>query len=59
MDEAFARIEAGGLGMHPKTIRPLAEAGIPMQVRSIDAPERPGTPIVPEEGAADALWPAP
>jgi len=59
MDEAFARIEAGGLGMHPKTIRPLAEAGIPMQVRSIDAPKRPGTPIVPEEGAADALWPAP
>ncbi|MCS4121364.1 aspartate kinase [Salinibacter ruber] len=59
MEEALARSASGGLGMHPKTLRPLADAGIPMQVRSIVAPECPGTPIVPAERTADALWPAP
>lgn len=59
MEQAFARIESGGLGMHPKTLRPLAEAGIPMQVRSIDRPTHPGTPIVPEGATLEALWPAP
>jgi len=59
MEQAFARIESGGLGMHPKTLRPLAEAGIPMQVRSIDQPDQPGTPIVPKDATAEALWPAP
>ncbi len=59
MEEAFARIESGGLGMHPKTLRPLAEAGIPMQVRSIDEPDRPGTPIVPEDSTVNRLWPTP
>jgi aspartate kinase len=59
MEQAFARIESGGLGMHPKTLRPLAEAGIPMQVRSIDRPDHPGTPIVPKNATAEALWPVP
>ena len=59
MEEAVDRSASGGLGMHPKTLRPLADAGIPMQVRSIVAPDRPGTPIVPADGTADALWPAP
>lgn len=48
MEEALARTEAGRLGMHPKTLRPLADAGIPMQVRSIDEPDGAGTQIVPE-----------
>lgn len=48
MEEAFARTEAGRLGMHPKTLRPLVDAGIPMQVRSIDDPDGTGTQIVPE-----------
>jgi len=48
MEEAFARTESGRLGMHPKTLRPLAKAGIPMQVRSIDVPDGRGTQIVPE-----------
>ncbi len=59
MEEAIARSASGGLGMHPKTLRPLADAGIPMQVRSIVAPECPGTPIVPADSTADALWPMP
>lgn len=59
MEEAFAMTESGDLGMHPKTLRPLAHAGIPMQVRSIETPERAGTSILPEEVSADVLWPEP
>jgi len=59
MEQAVARSASGGLGMHPKTLRPLADAGIPMQVRSIVAPESPGTSIVPAGSTADALWPQP
>jgi len=51
--------ESGDLGMHPKTLRPLARADIPMQVRSIDAPERTGTCILPEGVSLDVLWPTP
>ncbi len=50
MEQAFALTESGRLGMHPKTLRPLAEAGLPMQVRSIDAPDGPGTRIRPQDG---------
>ncbi len=59
MEEAFAMTESGDLGMHPKTLRPLADAGIPMQVRSIVEPERTGTCILPECGSTDPLWPPP
>jgi aspartate kinase len=48
MEEAFALTESGRLGMHPKTLRPLVEANIPMQVRSIDRPDGRGTRIVPD-----------
>ena len=58
MEDAFARTEAGRLGMHPKTLRPLAEAGIPMQVRSIDDPGGTGTQIVPE-GRSNVLFTPP
>lgn len=39
--------EAGRLGMHPKALRPLMEAGIPARIACIDTPDRPGTRIVP------------
>lgn len=48
MEKAYAMTESGRLGMHPKTLRPLVEAGIPMQVRCIDAPSAPGTRILPD-----------
>lgn len=48
MEEAFALTESGRLGMHPKTLRPLSEANIPMQVRSIECPDGQGTQIIPE-----------
>ena len=47
MEEAYARTESGKLGMHPKTLRPLAHAEIPMQVRSILDPAARGTCILP------------
>ena len=59
MDEAFAMTESGDLGMHPKTLRPLADANIPMQVRSIMQPDRPGTSILPTDVSTEALWPVP
>ena len=51
MDEAYAMTESGRLGMHPKTLRPLVDADIPMQVRSIVEPGGTGTQIVPEPAA--------
>lgn len=57
MEEAYAMTESGRLGMHPKTLRPLAEADISMQVRSIVAPERTGTCILPKTKEPDAVWP--
>ena len=48
MESAVARTEAGELGMHPKTLRPLVDAGIPLHIRSIVDLEAPGTRIVPE-----------
>lgn len=57
MEQAFAWTESGRLGMHPKTLRPLAERAIPMQVRSIDRPTAPGTQIVPDAAGTPAFWP--
>jgi len=59
MEEAYAMTESGTLGMHPKTLRPLAEADIPMQVRSIVEPDRTGTQILPEGAGGQDLWPPP
>lgn len=55
MEKAYALTESDRLGMHPKTLRPLVEAGIPMQVRSIDEPEAPGTQILPDGANGDHL----
>lgn len=49
MEKAFALTESGRLGLHPKTLRPLVEAGIPLYIRSIIEPEAPGTHVVPSE----------
>ena len=57
MEQAFAWTESGRLGMHPKTLRPIAEQAIPMQVRSIDRPTAPGTQIVPDAAGTPAFWP--
>lgn len=57
MDAAFALTESGRLGMHPKTLRPLVEAGIPMQVRSIETPDAPGTRILPAGVSEASLIP--
>ncbi|MFB6272078.1 MAG: aspartate kinase [Salinibacter sp.] len=57
MEEAFAMTESGDLGMHPKTLRPLVDADIPMQVRSIVEPEKAGTRILPETKEPEAGCP--
>lgn len=48
MEDALQRTEAGALGMHPKTLRPLLDAGIPLSVRSIVDPDASGTTIIPK-----------
>ena len=58
MDTAFALTESGRLGMHPKTLRPLVEGTIPMQVRSILHPAAPGTRILPDSISPEVLLPA-
>jgi len=57
MDEAYARTESGALGMHPKTLRPLVHARIPMQVRSILDPAARGTCILPDDVPVSQLIP--
>src|SRR5581483_7096414 len=38
----------GAKVLHPKTLRPLAQSGIPLWIRNTFAPEKPGTKITPE-----------
>lgn len=38
----------GARVLHPKTLRPLAQSGIPLWIRNTFAPEKPGTKITPE-----------
>lgn len=52
MTDALARIDAGELGMHPKTLRPLADRGIPLRIRSITDLDAPGTLIAPQPVSA-------
>ena len=56
MEQAARLNEEGGLGMHPKALRPLLEAGIPAHIRCTTKPEGAGTYLRPEgvleEGAA-------
>lgn len=57
MEEAYARTESGKLGMHPKTLRPLVHANIPMQVRSIQDPSARGTCILPDGMTTEVFVP--
>jgi len=44
--------------LHPKTIRPLADAGIPLRIRNTFHPDHPGTLIVASPGADRRREPA-
>ena len=46
-EQARTWTKAGRLGMHPRTLEPLASAAIPVHVRCTEAPEAGGTRIVP------------
>ncbi|HEC21330.1 MAG TPA: aspartate kinase [Chloroflexi bacterium] len=43
----------GAKVLHPKTIRPVLEAGIPLRVKNTFNPDHPGTLIVPNDQATD------
>jgi bifunctional aspartokinase / homoserine dehydrogenase 1 len=43
--EACALAEMGAKVLHPKTLRPIMQRGIPLLIRSTFAPDRPGTKI--------------
>ena len=44
-DEAFNLLSKGAKVVHPKTIKPLAEKGIPLYIKNFFDPEAPGTKI--------------
>jgi aspartate kinase len=44
-DEACALAEMGAKVLHPKTLRPIMQRGIPLVIRNTFAPDRPGTKI--------------
>ena len=48
MEQAARLNDEGGLGMHPKALRPLLDAGIPAHIRCTTKPEGAGTRIRPE-----------
>ncbi len=54
--EAAEMTYYGASVIHPKTIKPLAQKGIPLYVRSFQSPENPGTTI--EESIVPNLAPA-
>jgi aspartate kinase len=43
--EACALAESGAKVLHPKTLRPIMQRGIPLLIRNTFAPDRPGTKI--------------
>jgi aspartate kinase len=45
--EAEEMAHLGAKVLHPKTLRPVTQSGIPLWVRNTFAPERPGTKITP------------
>jgi aspartate kinase len=54
--EVFQMANYGAKVIHPKTMRPLEEAGIPLRVRSFNDPAHPGT-LVDAEGIEAPLPP--
>lgn len=61
--EAAEIATLGAEVLHPRTLAPLAEGGVPLSIRSIANPSRPGTRVVsaplPTEHAARAIISAP
>jgi diaminopimelate decarboxylase/aspartate kinase len=51
-DEAESLAGFGAQVLHPRTIHPLREGGIPLVVRWTERPDTPGTRIGPEPGSA-------
>src|SRR6202041_2812798 len=54
--EACALAEMGAKVLHPKTLRPIMQRGIPLMIRNTFAPDRPGTKITaagPRSGTRD------
>ena len=47
LEEAWAWNHAGRLGMHRKALDPLVAAQVPVHIRSTEAPDLPGTLILP------------
>lgn len=54
LEQAAAWNRTGRLGMHPKALDPLVEAGIPIRVRCTHAPATPGTLALPVHPPAEA-----
>lgn len=53
LEDAWSLAHEGQLGVHRRMLDPLVEAGIPLEVRSTFAPERPGTRLVPARWLAE------
>lgn len=54
LEEASALNEKGQLGMHPKALRPLVGRSVVVHIRSTQAPEQPGTRLIPRSRLAAA-----
>jgi aspartate kinase len=54
-DEAAELANFGAKVLHPRTVEPVQEAGIPIHIRPVADPKGPGTAVVADPGAADAL----
>jgi aspartate kinase len=56
--EAASLAYYGAEVLHPKTMRPVVQSGIPLRILNTFRPEHPGTCIVEQPGEARVLWPA-
>jgi aspartate kinase len=54
-DEAAELANFGAKVLHPRTVEPVQEAGIPIHIRPVSDPTGPGTVVLADPGAADAL----
>ncbi|MEA3166785.1 MAG: aspartate kinase [Thermoplasmata archaeon] len=54
-DEAAELANFGAKVLHPRTVEPVQDAGIPIHIRPVADPTGPGTAVVADPGAADAL----
>lgn len=56
--EAASLAYYGAEVLHPKTMRPVVQSGIPLRILNTFCPEHPGTRIVERPGEGRVLWPA-